>query len=175
MKELVNLTNFTYVIRNASFFEVMGVYKFYTTICIIIQILYYLNIITINPNILLSIITTCSIGGSYLTYYYPKYLCLKTKNIDIFVDGKIMKTVDYITHHLPFMIFIYFNFNNLCFHNFDLLYMLLIPTLYRLCINPYTIYKISLIEQIIFNILSIIITYFIYYLSYIHNLQINYM
>ena len=83
-----------------------------------------------------------------------------------------MKLSDYLTHHLPFLIFIYYNFNNLCFHNFNFYYMILFPTLYRLSINPYTIYKISFIEQMFCTIISILISYFIYNLSYISNLEL---
>lgn len=164
-KQLVHLKNYQVIFHNMQLLDIVYFLRYYTVHCLYLQLFYYCNLIYINPVTLLSMIMSCSIGGIYLTYINPKYLYLEAIKIDAYVDGILMKICDILLHHIPFIIFIYLEIDTITHSNVELIEMIGIPLFYRLCIDPYKIYKLSFINQFLFVFFSIIYSImFTYYL-----------
>ena len=153
-KELVHITNYWIIYKNMKLMDLVYILRYYTVHCLYLQLFYYNNIISINPLTILSMIMTCSIGGLYLTYISPKYLYLEAIMIDVYVDGWLMKLCDILLHHAPLLIFLYIEKNNIKNSNIEMIEMVGLPISYRLLIDPYKIYKISLLNQFLCIFLS---------------------
>lgn len=168
-KQLVHLIDYHIILKNMKLLDLLYFFKYYTVLCIYFQLFYYLNILIINPLTLLSVITTCSIGGVYLTYINPKYLYLEAIVIDAYVDGILMNIFDVLLHHIPLITFLYFQHPNINNCSIELPEMIGLPIIYRIYIDPYKIYKISFVKQILCVSSSILLSISIKYYSYLLN------
>jgi len=169
-KQLVHLSNYQMIVQNMKLLDILYFFRYYTVLCIYLQLFYYLDLLSINPLTLLSMTTTCSIGGIYLTYITPKYLYLEAILIDAYVDGILMKICDILLHHIPLITFLYLQHSYINTSTIELLEMIGLPIIYRLLIDPYKVYKITLINQMLCVSSSILIS--ISY-SYLVNLNIS--
>ena len=144
-KPLVHIKNYKYILTNMKTKDVLFMCQYYTVICLCLQIFYYINLIYLNTYTLLSMIITCSTGGIYLTYINPKKLYLEATEFDPYVDGYLMKIFDVIMHHIPLILYVYLDFDQLCKkeNQFNLYEIVGIPILYRILFNPYKIYKLT--------------------------------
>lgn len=68
-----------------------------------------------------------------------------------------MYIIDFILHHIPLLLFIYLEKNNIVKSEINFYEIFGIPLLYRLLFDPYKIYKIELKIQIIFLITPLIL------------------
>ena len=168
-KPLVHLSNYPMIVKNMKLMDFLYFFRYYTVLCMCLQLFYYLDLLSINPLTLLSITTTCSIGGIYLTYINPKYLYLEASLIDVYVDGILMKICDIFLHHIPLITFLYSQYPYINTGTIELIELVGLPIIYRLLIDPYKVYKITLINQIlcVSASISISISY-----SYLVNLNI---
>ena len=69
---------------------------------------YYLNLIYLIIFVMLNIV---SVIGFILTYIYPKYFYIK--DINLLIEGKQAKTLDFIIHQIPliiYLILLYYNY-----------------------------------------------------------------
>lgn len=168
-KQLVHLLDYQIILKNMKLLDLLYFFKYYTVLCIYLQLFYYLNILIINPLTLLSVITTCSIGGVYLTYINPKYLYLEAIVIDAYVDGILMNIFDLLLHHIPLITFLYFQHPNINNCSIELPEMVGLPIIYRISIDPYKIYKMTLVNQFLCVSSSILLSISIKYYSYLLN------
>ena len=156
-KKNINLINLAIVCKNFHYYDFLYFFKFYTIYCILLQIFYYSYIIRINSITLLNIISSCSLGGWYICYIHPKNLYIKGYLIDVHTNGTIMYILDFLLHHLPLILFIYFEKTNIFKSDINYYEIFGFPLVYRFLVDPYEIYKINLIKQFFFVIFPVIL------------------
>ena len=61
-----------------------------------------------------------------------------------------MYILDFLLHHLPLLLFIYFEKNNISKSDINFYEIFGFPLVYRFIVDPYKIYKINLKKQFIF-------------------------
>ena len=101
---------------------------------------YYLNLIYLIIFVMLNIV---SVIGFILTYIYPKYFYIK--DINLLIEGKRAKILDFIIHQIPLIIYlILFYYNYWSFSKKLLAIAILINIIflntYLLYFNPFNIY-----------------------------------
>ena len=68
-----------------------------------------------------------------------------------------MYILDFLLHHLPLILFIYFEKNNIFKSDINYYEIFGFPLVYRFLVDPYEIYKINLIKQFFFVIFPVIL------------------
>jgi hypothetical protein len=101
---------------------------------------YYLNLIYLIIFVMLNIV---SVIGFILTYIYPKYFYIK--DINLLIEGKQAKILDFIIHQIPLIIYLilfyynYWNFSKKLLAIAILINIIFLNT-YLLYFNPFNIY-----------------------------------
>lgn len=155
------------LIQNYSFLEIFTIFiRYATIISLIVQLLYYKNIIPFSYSIFL-LITIVFVGGIYITYIKPKYLTIPEFNLKI--KGITLIILDFIFHQLPFYIFLYVHLTKkIPYKKDNLVFITILAIIYFLLSDPRKIYYIE--KKDIYNI--IIISIFISYISHLLLIQL---
>jgi hypothetical protein len=115
-------------------------FRFFTIWGLFILLLYYLGPLKKFQYSILYILITISLGAIYLVYINPKRLTIPYLNYHI--QGRLLRIVDILFHHLPLLLFLVTYDNTIKRDN--LLFYLIIVSSYLLIINPFYSYNLNL-------------------------------
>ena len=115
-------------------------FRFFTIWGLFILLLYYLGPLKKFQYSILYILITISLGAIYLVYINPKRLTIPYLNYHI--QGRLLRIVDILFHHLPLLLFLVTYDNTIKKDN--LLFYLIIVSSYLLIINPFYSYNLNL-------------------------------
>ena len=115
-------------------------FRFFTIWGLFILLLYYLGPLKKFQYSILYILITISLGAIYLVYINPKRLTIPYLNYHI--QGRLLRIVDILFHHLPLLLFLVTYDKTIKRDN--LLFYLIIVSSYLLIINPFYSYNLNL-------------------------------
>ena len=109
---------------------------YYTFWGLLIQMLYYLDILKFYQESVLFIVITISFFGLVLTYIYPRKLKLLKINYEL--TGYKLQLFDLVFHHIPLLVFLTVYDPKIKKDN--MMFALASIVLYLLLFNPFNIY-----------------------------------
>ena len=115
-------------------------FRFFTIWGLFILLLYYLGPLKKFQYSILYILITISLGAIYIVYLNPKRLTIPYLNYHI--QGRLLRIVDILFHHLPLLLFLVTYDNTIKKDN--LLFYLIIVSSYLLIFNPFYSYNLNL-------------------------------
>ena len=115
-------------------------FRFFTIWGLFILLLYYLGPLKKFQYSILYILITISLGAIYIVYINPKRLTIPYLNYHI--QGRLLRIVDILFHHLPLLLFLVTYDNTIKKDN--LLFYLIIVSSYLLIFNPFYSYNLNL-------------------------------
>lgn len=126
---------------------------YYTNWTLLFMSMWYLGFWnSFFDNTLFIMLLTSSVGGAYITYIRPRRVRISCFPIIITLEGKLLMVLDFLSHHLPFIIGIF------AIHPVDHNYFpfLMISILY-LCLNSIRLYGLNPNDLIIIGIIVVFI------------------
>ena len=120
----------------------------YSTWSFMFQLVYYVfGICVFHPATILSMATTCSLGGLVIAYDSPRYVRFKTTNAVVYIDGACVRILDFWCHHVPLYFWMVESSSMLLVENTEkkrvAVEMVGIPLIYRLFVNPCAVYDLD--------------------------------
>lgn len=145
--------------------------RFATVLTLFLHMFYYKKMIEYSSSMLL---ITCIIfiGGIYLTYIKPKFILIPELNIKI--EGNVLKLIDLIFHQIPFFYFIYIHLTKKKAYKKDnFIVGIIFIILYLLLFNVNKLYHIEVYDIIKIKVASIILCFSILHIVPLFRRNLN--